>query len=230
MLTFGSLFREATDHFTQSEVDEVDVALLNAEKGGASTGTRGFGIPGEDNFISLVGKLPNVGGGFAAEAKRLKDASEAKERENQRAGMGDGTRANANPVPGMSPDFDPVKVSKQIYPILEFRDRVVRNISAGISMVPGLEKLLDHLGESLTAFILGLLAPFVRPIIQQVSKVLKDGSSSIINASARSQLEPWTNPNCSDPTHSMLSKDHFTNVLNSCAGRVATTILQYAVP
>ena len=28
----------------------------------------------------------------------------------------------------------------------------------------------------------------------------------------------------------MLSKDHFTNLLNPCAGRVAATVLQYAVP
>jgi hypothetical protein len=234
--TFGavdflhSVIGEATDHFTQSEVDEVDVALLNAEKVGSVTGTRGFGVPGGDSFISLVGKLPGVGGGFAAEAVRLKDAAEAKERENQMAGMGDVTRANVNQVPGMSPDFDPVKTSKQIYPILEFRDKIVRTISSGIAMVPGLEKLLDHLGESLTAFILGLLAPFVRPIIQQVSKALKEGSTGVISASARSQLEPWTNPGCTDPTHSMLSKDHFTNVLNSCAGRVASAILQYTVP
>jgi hypothetical protein len=63
-----------------------------------------------------------------------------------------------------------------------------------------------------------------------VSNALKDGSSGVITASANSQLEPWTNPRSSDPTHSMLSKDHFTNVLNSCAGRVASTILQYTVP
>jgi hypothetical protein len=59
---------------------------------------------------------------------------------------------------------------------------------------------------------------------------LKDGSSGVISASAHSQLEPWTNSHCTDPTHSMLSKDHFTNVLNSCAGRIAATILQYVVP
>ena len=238
--TFGgvdflhSVIGEASDHFTQSEVDEVDIALKNAEgasRGGPSGSTdRGFlGINTPNDFISLVGKLPSVGGDFAAQARSLEAASKAQEQQNQRS-RGDLSRDNVNVVPGMSPNFDPVKVAGQIYPILEFRDKIVKAISRGIAKVPGLEKLLETISERLTAFILGLLAPFIRPIINQVSKTLKDGSSGIISASAKSQLEPWENPRCSDPTHSMLSKDHFTNILNSCAGRIAATILQYVVP
>ena len=241
--TFGavdflhSVIGEANDHFTQSEVDEVEIALKNAESarsggggGGGSSTSRGlFDGSGSSDFISLVSKLPDVGSGFADQARSLKAASEAQERENQsqersRAGN------NANVVPGMSPNFDPVKVSGQIYPILQFRDKIVKAISRGIAKIPGLEKLIEHISETLTAFVLGLIAPFIRPIINQVSKVLKDGSSGVISASSNSQLEPWDNPRCSDPTHSMLSKDHFTNILNACAGRVATTILQYVVP
>ncbi|KAH6620684.1 heterokaryon incompatibility Het-C [Chaetomium sp. MPI-SDFR-AT-0129] len=233
--TFGavdflhSVIGEASDHFTQSEVDEIDIALKNAEqlnKGGGD-GQRGFfssgsGSGGSD-FISLVSQMPGVGDGFASQARDLKAASAAQEQENIRAG-------NSNIMPGMSPNFDPVKVSGQIYPILQFRDRIVRSINNMISKVPGLEKLLEHISETLTAFVLGLLAPFVRPIINQVSKALKEGSSGVIATSANQQFEPWTNPHCSDPTHSMLSKDHFTNILNSCGGRVSVTILQYVVP
>ncbi|KAG8669146.1 hypothetical protein FPOAC2_08461 [Fusarium poae] len=246
--TFGavdflhSVIGEASDHFTQSEVDEVDVALKNAEGGSANRSSGGgersllgsfLGIkstPGD--FIGLVSKLPGVGDGFASQARDLKASSEAQEQRNRsyQQSRGDLTRDSANQVPGMSPDFDPVETARKIYPILEFRDKIVKAISRGISKVPGLEKLLEKISETLTAFILGLLAPFIRPIIQQVSKVLKDGSSSVITASAKSQYEPWDNPSCSDPTHSMLSKDHFTNILNSCAGRIAATILQYTVP
>lgn len=226
-----SVVGEATDHFTQTEVDEVDIALKNAERGvgggdggGSSRGLLDIGgSQSSGDFISLLAKLPGVGDGFAEQARDLKAQSDAQERENN-------TRANENVVPGMSADFDPVKTARRIYPILQFRDRIVKSISRGIAMVPGLEKLLEHISERLTAFIMGLLAPFVRPIIKQVSKALKDGSSGIISASTRSQHEPWENPRCSDPTHSMLAKDHFTNVLNSCAGRVAVSILQYAVP
>ncbi|OIW27954.1 heterokaryon incompatibility Het-C [Coniochaeta ligniaria NRRL 30616] len=243
--TFGavdflhSVLGEATDHFTQSEVDEMNIALKNAEQlsksggGGLNApGQRGlFGLGGSSgggDFIHLIGQLPSIGGGFASQARDLKAASAAQEQRNAQAQQT--SRANPNMVPGMSPDFDPVKVAKQIYPILEFRDKIVKSINNMISKVPGLEKLLDKISETLTAFVLGLLAPFVRPIIEQVSKVLKDGSSTVINSSANSQLEPWKNPSCSDPTHSMLSKDHFTNILNSVAGRVAATIVQYVVP
>ncbi|CAF3512728.1 unnamed protein product [Fusarium graminearum] len=246
--TFGavdflhSVIGEASDHFTQSEVDEVDVALKNAEGGSANRSSGGgersllggfLGIkstPGD--FIGLVSKLPGVGDGLASQARDLKASSEAQEQRNRsyQQSRGNMTRDNANQVPGMSPDFDPVETARKIYPILEFRDKIVKAISRGIAKVPGLEKLLEKISETLTAFILGLLAPFIRPIIQQVSKVLKDGSSSVITASAKSQYEPWDNPSCSDPTHSMLSKDHFTNILNSCAGRIAATILQYTVP
>ncbi|KAM7217179.1 Heterokaryon incompatibility Het-C [Rhypophila decipiens] len=284
--TFGaidflhSVLGEATDHFTQSEIDEMNTALKSAEgltkstglvgggggstraneessrglfgidlpdikiggskfnlgdlgnklgnlAGGGSSSSGGGGSSGSDDFISSVSKLPGIGGGFASQARDLKEASDRQKQENTR------TRAagdNQNLVPGMSPNFDPVKVAKQIYPILEFRDKIVRAISNMVSKIPGLESLLDHISETLTVFILGLLAPFIQPIINQVSKVLKDGSSGLINSSANQQLEPWTNPRCDNPTHSMLSKDHFTNVLNSCAGRIAATILQYVVP
>ncbi|KAK5636569.1 hypothetical protein RRF57_012280 [Xylaria bambusicola] len=245
--TFGgvdflhSVLGEANDHFTQSEVDQLDIALKNVENSSGPSsgggGTRGLGSSlfggggsGASDFISLVASLPGVGGGMASEARDLKRMAQEQESRNVQSGAYSGTRSNANIVPGMSADFDPVKVSKQVYPILAFRDKIVKSINRGISKIPGLESLLEKIGETLTAFVLGLLAPFIRPIIAAVTKALKEGSSGVISASAHSQLEPWTNPHCSDPTHSMLSKDHFTNVLNPCAGRVATAILQYVVP
>ncbi|KAK8086593.1 putative heterokaryon incompatibility Het-C protein [Apiospora phragmitis] len=238
--TFGgvdflhSVLGEANDHFTQSEVDEMNSALLNAQMAtkGEGSGSRGFGGPSTaSSFVSLVSKLPVIGGGFASEARDLQKMADDQERQNEAysSTRGDGAR-NTNFVPGMSENFDPVKVAGQIYPILKFRDKIVKSINRGIAKIPGLESLLEHISETLTAFVLGLLAPFIRPIINQVTKVLKDGSSGVIATSANAQLEPWRNPNCTDPTHSMLSKDHFTNILNPCAGRVAATVLQYAVP
>lgn len=82
----------------------------------------------------------------------------------------------------MSPDFDPIKTAKQIYPILEFRDKVVRAINNTIAKIPGLEALVEKISETLTVFILSLLAPFIRPIIEAVSKTLKDGSSTVVEA------------------------------------------------
>ena len=113
---------------------------------------------------------------------------------------------------------------------MEFRDKVVRAISAAIEKVPGLEALVDKITETLTLFVLSLLAPFIRPIINAVSAQLKAGSSTVVDASGKHQYEPWTDPHCSDPTHSLLSKDHFSNILNEPAGQVAASILQYVAP
>lgn len=128
------------------------------------------------------------------------------------------------------PDFDPAKTVAQIYPILAFRDKVVRTISSIIEKIPGLEALVDRITETLTVFILSLLAPFVRPVINAVSKTLQTGSEGVINSSGKHQYEVWTDPHSSDPTHSMLSKDHFSNILNEPAGSVAAEILKYIAP
>lgn len=113
---------------------------------------------------------------------------------------------------------------------MEFRDKVVRAISAAIEKVPGLEAIVEKITETLTLFVLSLLAPFIRPIINAVSAQLKAGSSTVVDASGKHQYEPWTDPHCSDPTHSLLSKDHFSNILNEPAGKVAASILQYVAP
>lgn len=90
--------------------------------------------------------------------------------------------------------------------------------------------MVEKISETLTVFVLSLLAPIIRPIIEAVSQSLKAGSSTVVDASQAQQFEVWNIPTSTDPTHSMLSKDHFTNYLNPCAGRVAAAILQYVAP
>lgn len=266
--TFGgvdflhSVLGEATDHFTQSEIDEVNTALADAA--GVSTSTTGKRSSGshsaaQDNctvLTDLLGKIPGTGG-LVQEAVSLQKASQAQEALNhQSRSIGDdgysGSRAAPNPygapapnfnappgseggppgpgIPGMNPNMDPSTIVPKIYPILAFRDKVVRAVSAVVSKIPGLEKVLDAITERVTIFVLSLLAPFIRPIIDAASKQLKIGSSAVVSASGTHQYEPWTDPHCTDPTHSLLSKDHFSNVLNEPAGRVATVIIQYVAP
>jgi hypothetical protein len=198
--TFGavdflhSVLGEATDHFTQTEVEEMDIALKSAEnaQAGGGTGQRGLFGSGSPDFAGLISQVPGMGGGLANTARDLQARSAAQEYENATH------KSNANPsfmgppggqggpagpgVPGMSESFDPIKVSKQIYPILEFRDKVVKAISATIAKIPGLEALVEKISETLTVFILSLLAPFVRPIIDAVSLSLKKGSSGVVEA------------------------------------------------
>ncbi|KAL9117543.1 MAG: hypothetical protein Q9187_005921, partial [Circinaria calcarea] len=266
--TFGavdflhSVLGEATDHFAQTEIDELDIALGDSQaqtKRTEDSGARSFGAPGEQAsyFTGLLSQVPGAGL-LCKQAEQLQAQSLAQQQAvssgkdmndpyygNTRSSKpGPGLQASqgfqAPPgsmggppgpgIPGMSPTFDPVETAKKIYPILEFRDKVVRIISATIEKIPGLEALVEKITETLTLFILSLLAPYIRPIINAVSKQLKAGSSSVVDASGKHQYEPWTDPHCTDPTHSLLSKDHFSNVLNEPAGQIAAAILQYVAP
>lgn len=253
--TFGgvdflhSVLGEANDHITQTEVEEMDAALSQAQGGGgAGPGNRSFGggssgSSGSD-LISLLGKIPGTGG-LIQEANNLKAESDAEAARNANSGYGGGYSASrAGPtfdappgsvggppgpnVPGTN--IDPQAAIKKIYPLLEFRDRVVRTISGIVSKIPGLEKMIETISEKVTLFVMGLLAPYIKPIIAAASNGLKTGSSTVVDASAKQQYLVWDDPHCSDPTHSMLSKDHFSNILNQPAGELASVILQYIAP
>ncbi|KAL3495833.1 heterokaryon incompatibility protein Het-C-domain-containing protein [Aspergillus germanicus] len=249
---FHSVLGEATDHFTQSEINEMDNALSDAQSGSSSNSL--------SSLTGLLGKVPGCGD-LVAEAQALQQRSDAQQSSNTHSGARSGyaaqeftrgfnddsersrggyeqSRASApsgantgkpTGMPGV-PDINPAETIAKIYPILEFRDKVVRRISSIIEKIPGLEALVEKISETVTVFIMSLLAPFIRPIINAASQSLQTGSAGVIDASGKHQYEPWTNPQCTDPTHSMLSKDHFTNVLNEPAGHVASAILKYVTP
>ncbi|KAM5442602.1 hypothetical protein MferCBS31731_002481 [Microsporum ferrugineum] len=244
--TFGmvdflhSVLGEASDHVTQSEINELDNTLENAEVGSATTGS-------VNTLTSLLSKVPGMGD-LIAEAEKLKAQSQAQAQANNSAGYGyggasrgvnDGQTYGATggfdqtsraAGPGGLPSIDPQKTVSQIYPILVFRDNVVRRISAVVSKIPGLESLVDKITDTLSVFVFSLLSPFIRPLIKVATSQLQTGSSGVISTSEQHQYEPWTDPMCTDPTHSLLSKDHFSNILNEPAGHVAAAILKYVVP
>lgn len=222
---FHSVLGEATDHFTQSEVNEMDVALGDAQ---ANSSSGSLGV-----LTGLLGKVPGTRE-LVVEAEDLKQRSEAQETSNRSLGSRSGysTRGvdDEKSSGGVLSNFDPNKTIAQIYPILSFRDKVVRKLTSIIEKIPGLEAAVEKISETLTIFVMSLLAPFIRPIINTASKSLQTGSAGVIDASGRHQYEPWTDPSCTDPTHSLLSKDHFANILNEPAGHVAAAIVRYVGP
>ncbi|KAF2761801.1 Het-C-domain-containing protein [Pseudovirgaria hyperparasitica] len=254
--TFGgvdflhSVLGEATDHVTQSELDEMNSTLGNA----SSSGKKGSGgDTSAQDLVSLLSKIPGTST-LCDEAFQLQTLSEQQAAANGHHGSRgfDGTSSSRDgpsqsqgtpsfqappgsmggppgpDIPGTN--MDPAQIIPKIYPILEFRDKVVRAISTVISKIPGLEKLIDNISERVTLFIFGLLAPYIQPLIKAASKSLKEGSSTVVDASAKQQYGVWNDPHSTDPTHSMLSKDHFSNVLNSPAGEVAAQIVKYVAP
>ena len=251
--TFGmvdflhSVLGEATDHLSQSEVDELNKTLGEAQASQNDGSSRDFGdssgSSGLSNLTGLLSQVPGAGD-LSRDAADLQAASQEQERLNQQSTGGPGfghqqTNFQAPPgsqggpagpgVPGMG-NFDPQKTMRQIYPILQFRDKVVRALEATIEKIPGLEALVEKITETVTLFVMSLLAPFIRPIITAISKQVKTGSGGMVDASGKHQFEPWTDAYCTNPTHSLLSKDHFANILNEPAGEVAAAVLQYVAP
>ena len=244
----------------QSEVDQMNSALSqasasqNAGKRNADPATKASGftnlvsqVPGTSGLVQEAIDLQAVSDAQAAENERMSGArgyddsyAPYDDQYGASRASGNAPQFQAPPgsqggppkpgIPGMNTNVDPQQVIAKIYPILVFRDKVVRTISSIVSKVPGLEKLIDTITEKVTLFIMGLLAPFIKPIIASASNALKQGSGTVVDASARQQYLVWTDPTSTDPTHSMLSKDHFSNILNSPAGQVASVILQYVAP
>ncbi|TVY55274.1 hypothetical protein LCER1_G003800, partial [Lachnellula cervina] len=121
-------------------------------------------------------------------------------------------------------------VAKQIYPVIEWHDELMQSITEAIEKIPVLPDLIEQIEEQLNIFVFSLLAPFVLPIINQIKTELNTGSSEIIQSSKDKQLIVFHDDRSSDPTHSMLSKDHFSNILNEPAGKIASQVLKWVVP
>ncbi|KAF2093381.1 Het-C-domain-containing protein, partial [Rhizodiscina lignyota] len=217
--TFGgvdflhSVMGEFSDKATQSEVSELEGTINEAQINQNNTSL----------LKELLSQLPS--GLFGGE---------------DQAGKADELQANAAAAQMQNMHISPkqpeewtemlANVSKQIYPILEFHDNIMGSITETIEKIPILPDLLESLENQVNIFVFSLLAPFVVPIIKQVKNELATGSSEIIQSSRDKQLIVFNDDSCTDPTHSMLSKDHFSNVLNEPAGKVASQVLKWVVP
>ncbi|KAK6531501.1 hypothetical protein TWF281_008303 [Arthrobotrys megalospora] len=255
--TFGStdflhsVLGEAQDKLTQNELEELDLAMAEAQEDdkkrtSSSSGTRGFGSSGGSSSDSeilkaLLSQIPGTQG-LGEECSRLQADSDAQTFANM--DLGGGTRAaHGSSYSGSSSGgggmgsvsdkisaYNPEQLMQRVWPILQFRDRVFRAIESAIEKVPGLVDVVEKISELLSVFIFSLLAPILRPVIEQVALQLKMGSNGVLDASANAQFEPWNDPYCTDPTHSLLSKDHFSNKLNEPAGLIAQAVVRYVVP
>ncbi|KAF7622584.1 hypothetical protein AFLA_009116 [Aspergillus flavus NRRL3357] len=119
---------------------------------------------------------------------------------------------------------------QKIYPVLEWHDEIIKSINSAIEKIPVLPELVEQIQDHITVFVFSVLAPYVLPIIKQVKVELQTGSSEVIQSSREQQHIVFENDESSNPTHSMLSKDHFSNVLNEPAGRVASEVIKWTVP
>ncbi|KAI9057063.1 Het-C-domain-containing protein [Trametes sanguinea] len=204
--TFGgadflhSLMGEATDHLSQASVVDLSKKMDDAQSDSNSFG----------NLSSLLKKLPI--GGSGADSK-MDQASSMQEKAKA-------YRFDPNNVA-------PPEVREQLWQLLTWRDSIYKDIIEKIDMIPGLSDLIDGLTNALNAVVYTILAPYLTPILKQVTDVLMEGSKAVIDT--EDQYQVFDNPDASDPSHSLLSKDHFALILNEPAGKIALVVVQYSV-
>jgi hypothetical protein len=117
--------REASDHLSQTQISDVNAAVTNAS---AQGGNSAFTM-----LTTLFAELPgHQGKNLLSEMQRIQATASKQTSNIQTASNSVGTSSSFYLQSG---DFDPEKIAQEIYPILEFRDRVVKFINNTIDKV-----------------------------------------------------------------------------------------------
>ncbi|KAL2270036.1 hypothetical protein VTJ83DRAFT_2220 [Remersonia thermophila] len=215
--TFGgvdflhSVTGEVSDKLIQSEIDDLEGTLAQSQMSDTSL------------LRELLDKIPDgllSGKSDKSKIDELQENAQAAQVENLTIAPKDPEELTQQVG----------QVFRQIMPAIEFHDELLKDISQAISRVPILPKIIEQLEEQLSLFVMQLIAPFVIPILQQIKNELATGATEIIESSKNEQHIVFEDDDCTDPTHSMLSKDHFTNILNEVAGRAASRVVSWVVP
>lgn len=202
---------ELDDKTTQSEISELEGVMQDSQNQDTSV------------LRNLLSSLPSGLFGGKDQAGRVDELQET-------AAQAQMQNMNISPREPEAWTKNLNDVTRQIYPIIEFHDEIMKGITETIDKIPILPDLIEQLQEQISVFVFSLLAPFVLPIIRQVQTELATGSSEVIQSSRDKQLIVFHDDHSSDPTHSMLSKDHFSNILNEPAGRIGCAVLSWVVP
>ncbi|KAI0437640.1 NIMA-interacting protein tinc [Xylaria telfairii] len=215
--TFGgvdflhSVTGEVSDKLTQNEIQELEGTLQQHSQDDTSI------------LADLLDKIPDGVFGGDDKKQKMNDIQE-----NAHAAQMENTSIS----PREPEEFTRYaqQVFQQIMPAIEFHDDLMKSIAKAVEKIPILPQLIEQLEEQLSMWVFTIIAPFVLPIISQVKTELATGSSEIIASSKNEQHIVFDDDECTDPTHSMLSKDHFSNILNEIAGKTASKVVGWVVP
>ena len=217
--TFGgvdflhSVTGEMSDKMTQSEIEDLEGTLNKNSRNDTSM------------IEGLLDKIPDglLGGGN----------DEKKQKMHQIEDNAHSAQMNQARISPREPEEFTRQVQEvfgQIMPAIEFHDELFMSISEAFNKIPILPQIIEQLEEQMSLWVFSIMAPLVVPILQQIKNELRTGSSEIIQSSQAEQHIVFNDDRCTDPTHSMLSKDHFTNILNEPAGKTAAKIVEWVVP
>ncbi|EYE94139.1 Het-C domain-containing protein [Aspergillus ruber CBS 135680] len=211
---FHSVLGEVSDKVTQSELQTLEGVISDSQGE----------TPSQSLLKDLLSKIPD---GLLAD----KD-SDAEKVDGFKAKADDAKQHNEQISPREPEEWTQFlnDVQRQIYPVLEWHDELIKAINKAIENIPVLPDLIEQVQDQMNIFVFSVLAPYVLPIITQIKTELQTGSSEVIQSSREQQHIVFNDDDSSNPTHSMLSKDHFSNVLNEPAGRIASQVVKWTVP
>ncbi|KAB8266651.1 heterokaryon incompatibility protein Het-C-domain-containing protein [Aspergillus minisclerotigenes] len=211
---FHSVLGELSDKVTQSEVQSLEGVITDSQSGS----------PSESFVQDLLSMIPaGLVDDSEAQANKMEEFKTQSENAKQ----------HSQDVSPREPEEWTCYLEglhQKIYPVLEWHDEIIKSINSAVEKIPVLPELVEQIQDHITVFVFSVLAPYVLPIIKQVKVELQTGSSEVIQSSREQQHIVFENDESSNPTHSMLSKDHFSNVLNEPAGRVASEVIKWTVP
>ncbi|KAJ9133097.1 Het-C-domain-containing protein [Coniochaeta hoffmannii] len=215
--TFGgvdflhSVTGEVSDKLTQNEIEELEGTLQNSSSSDTSI---------LENLLDMVPSGLFGGGDKKQQVHDIKNNANTAQLQNMQVS------------PREPEEYTRYiqQIFEQIMPAIQLHDEVLQGISEAIDKIPVLPKIIEQLEEQLSIFVFSVMAPFVVPVINQIKNELRTGSAEIIQSSKNEQHIVFNDDRCSDPTHSMLSKDHFSNILNEVAGRTASKVVGWVVP
>lgn len=211
---FHSVLGEFSDKTKQSELQSLEGVISESENEG----------PSKSMLQDLLSKIPSGLIGSSDDQAGKMDDFKTK---------ADNARHDTQNVSPRQPEEWAQyvnNVQKQIYPVLEWHDELLKSINEAIENIPVLPDLIEQIQDEITVFVFSVIAPYILPLIKQAKSELETGSSEVIQSSRDQQHIVFNDDNSSNPTHSMLSKDHFSNILNEPAGRIASEVVKWTVP
>ncbi|KAG8716996.1 hypothetical protein FRC09_014920 [Ceratobasidium sp. 395] len=206
--TFGSadfihsLLGEATDHLSEASVSDLSKKMNEVKNQDQSNSPI-------EKLRAILGQIPRGGG------------------DDKQNAINQGEQIRNNAFNFNPDDVAPEEVQQRLLEILKWHDQVMHDITNTIQNIPGLESLLEDLTNAMNAYVYTCLEPWLTPILQQATSGLQEGSAAVIDTD--DQYEVFNNPDASDPSHSLLSKDHFGLILNEPAGKVALVVVKHTV-
>lgn len=196
--TFGgvdflhSVTGELSDKMTQSEIEDLEGTLQAGRNSDTSL------------LRDLLDKIPDglIGGDKKNQLDEIQENAANSQLENM----------SVSPREPEEFTLYVQQVFRQVMPVIEFHDDLLQTISKAIEKIPVLPKIIEQLEEQLSLFVFQIIAPVIIPLIDQIKNELATGATEIINSSKNEQHVVFNDDSSTDPTHSMLSKDHFSNV------------------